>query len=43
MCAFLFKEEMSHEKDELLIKDKTVEEIKRYGEDCLVILKSIQP
>lgn len=42
MCAFLFKEEISHEPDSLRIKEKTDAETIEIGKGALDILKGIQ-
>ncbi len=41
MCAFLFKNVISHEKDALLIKDRTAEETRLFGQDSLKIMEDI--
>lgn len=41
MCAFLFKDVISHDKEALIIKDKTREETLRFGSDSLEILESV--
>jgi len=41
MCAFLFKQEIHHEREALLIKDKTAEETRRFGAESLGILESV--
>lgn len=41
MCAFLFKDTISHDREALTIKDKSTEDTRHFGEDSLKILEGI--
>jgi len=41
MCAFLFRDVITHEKEALIIKDKTRDEILRFGRHSLDILDGV--
>ena len=43
MCAFLFKDEITHDQDALIIKNKTAEETYQIGKEALDFLVTIEP
>ena len=43
MCAFLFKNEITHDKDALIIKKKNAEETYQIGKHALDFLESLEP
>ena len=43
MCAFLFKNEITHDQDALIIKNKTAEETYQIGKEALDFLVTIEP